>query len=123
MRKNLNHLKWFDLCFFLLAKNKFLVGSICFIAISANLQAKPVTNLIPTRSYYLQNEITVTGIIKNSAGTLLPGVTIFLKDKPSVGTTTNLNGQYVLNVPANSILVFKYIGMRNKKLMFQDKKK
>jgi TonB-linked SusC/RagA family outer membrane protein len=122
MGKNSNLLKRFCARVFLVAQHKYLLLNICIIAISTTSYAKSLIDLFPIRSYYLQDEITVTGVIKNSSGNLLPGVTISLKDKPSVGTTTNLNGQYVLNVPANSILVFKYIGYIEQEINVSGKK-
>lgn len=60
----------------------------------------------------IQREVQVTGTVKDSLGTILPGVTIHLKSKPSVGTTTDLNGNYILKVPATEVLVFKMVGYR-----------
>ncbi|MCD2421128.1 TonB-dependent receptor [Niabella pedocola] len=55
-------------------------------------------------------DIEVTGLVTDSAGAILPGVTIVLKSKPNIGTTTDLNGRYVLKVPASGVLVFGMIG-------------
>lgn len=55
-------------------------------------------------------QIRVSGSVKDSLGNVLRGASVFLKGKPSVGTTTDLNGLYILNVPANSTLVFRMTG-------------
>ncbi|TKC09742.1 TonB-dependent receptor [Pedobacter frigoris] len=56
-------------------------------------------------------ETDVRGSVKDSTDMLpMPGVTIFVKDKPSIGTTTDLNGKYFLTVPDGSVLVFSSIG-------------
>ncbi|MGX5816736.1 SusC/RagA family TonB-linked outer membrane protein [Chitinophaga lutea] len=53
----------------------------------------------------------VRGTVTDTTGMPLPGVTISVKSKPSVGTTTDLNGKYVLDIPDEStVLVFSMIG-------------
>lgn len=62
-------------------------------------------------SYYVsaQNR-TLTGKVSDSKGTALPGVSIKVKGT-TVGTTTNLDGRYTIDVPGNnSILVVTYVG-------------
>lgn len=57
-------------------------------------------------------DIRVTGKVTDENGTGLPGVSVSLKNT-TVGTTTNAEGQYVLNVPdgsENGTLVFSFIG-------------
>ncbi|MFD2967220.1 SusC/RagA family TonB-linked outer membrane protein [Sphingobacterium bambusae] len=63
----------------------------------------------PTSSTWLQDK-DIRGLIKDDKGNILPGVSVTLKNKPSVGTTTDLNGRYVLKVPPDAVLVFKLIG-------------
>ncbi|WP_448636587.1 TonB-dependent receptor plug domain-containing protein [Pedobacter panaciterrae] len=40
----------------------------------------------------------------------LIGVSVFVKNKPNIGTSTDPNGRYSIKVPPNSILVFKMVG-------------
>ncbi|MGM9474846.1 SusC/RagA family TonB-linked outer membrane protein [Pedobacter sp. GSP4] len=54
----------------------------------------------------------VQGIVLDSLKKPLPGVTIFVKSKPTVGTSSDLNGRYSIKVPNNAILVFKMVGYR-----------
>lgn len=58
----------------------------------------------------LVQNIEVSGIVTDSAGTILPGVSVVLKSKTSVGTTTDLNGRYILQVPPSAVLVFRMVG-------------
>ena len=44
---------------------------------------------------------TVRGKISDENGESLIGVSVFLKENPSVGVPTDLDGFYSLNVPAN----------------------
>jgi TonB-linked SusC/RagA family outer membrane protein len=64
-------------------------------------------------SSVLAQEISVQGTVSNEQGEVIPGVTVMLKGSTSVGTITNANGVYKLNVPAeNSVLVFTFIGYK-----------
>jgi TonB-linked SusC/RagA family outer membrane protein len=56
-----------------------------------------------------QEDIKVSGVVKDKIGPL-PGVTVYLKSNPALGTTTNVDGKYTLKVPANGTLVFTFIG-------------
>jgi len=53
----------------------------------------------------------VRGIVTDTSGMPLPGVTIQVKSTPSVGTTTDLNGKYVLDVPDDAaVLIYSMVG-------------
>ncbi|MES3019288.1 MAG: SusC/RagA family TonB-linked outer membrane protein [Bacteroidota bacterium] len=55
-------------------------------------------------------DIPVKGRVTDKTGETLPGVSVRLKGT-SVGTTTDINGNYSINIPeANSTIVFTYIG-------------
>ncbi len=55
-------------------------------------------------------EITGTVVSADDGGTL-PGVSVAVKGT-SIGTITDMNGQYQLNVPANTeIIVFSFVGL------------
>src|SRR5680860_609740 len=53
----------------------------------------------------------VTGVVSDTSGELLPGVSVVLKGTVT-GVTTNFDGNYSISVPDNaSVLVFSYLGM------------
>jgi TonB-linked SusC/RagA family outer membrane protein len=55
-------------------------------------------------------EITVAGKVTDANGQSLPGVNVLVKGT-SIGTVTDVNGSYTINVPnENSVLVFSFIG-------------
>ncbi|SIN68895.1 SusC/RagA family TonB-linked outer membrane protein [Chitinophaga niabensis] len=57
-----------------------------------------------------QQEVTITGTIKDQKGELLPGVTVRVKNQ-SIAAITNESGRYSLKVPdRNVILVFTFMG-------------
>ncbi|MGF1670110.1 MAG: SusC/RagA family TonB-linked outer membrane protein [Balneolaceae bacterium] len=63
-------------------------------------------------SVMAQDRVEVTGTVTDASdGSSLPGVNITVQGMPSVGTTTNLDGEYTLRVPADrNVLIFSFIG-------------
>jgi TonB-linked SusC/RagA family outer membrane protein len=62
-------------------------------------------------SFSFTQEITVNGTVRSAEdGTTLPGVTVAVKNTQQ-GTITDVNGKYTIDVAANGILVFSFIGM------------
>jgi TonB-linked SusC/RagA family outer membrane protein len=53
---------------------------------------------------------TVSGVVRDSSGAALPGVSITVKGKDNIGTTTDLNGGYFLEIPEGATLVFSMVG-------------
>jgi TonB-linked SusC/RagA family outer membrane protein len=61
--------------------------------------------------------IAIKGIVTDKTGEALIGVTVSVKETPTIGTVTNLDGQYSLSqVPANATLVFSYVGMTTREV-------
>lgn len=58
--------------------------------------------------------MTVSGVVKSAADDdVVIGATIIVKGNSSLGTTTDIDGKYSLEVPSpESILIFSYTGMR-----------
>ena len=66
-------------------------------------------------SAYAQN-ITIKGVVTDSAnGEPLPAASVMLKGT-SLGTMTNLDGEYSFSAPKDGILVFSTIGYKTSKL-------
>jgi TonB-linked SusC/RagA family outer membrane protein len=61
-------------------------------------------------SVYGQGNITVTGTISDTAGNKMPGVTIVAVGKTNIGTVTDVNGKFVLDVADNTTLKISAIG-------------
>lgn len=58
-------------------------------------------------------EINISGTVTDANGDGIPGVTVFLKENPSTGTVTDLEGNYNLGIPEdleNATLVFSFVG-------------
>ncbi len=93
------------------AKTRFLIFVPVFMVIGSLCARAGSFSLFSGEAEFLQQaEIEVSGLVTDSAGTILPGVSVLLKSKPSVGTTTDLNGRYILRVPADDVLEFRMIG-------------
>jgi TonB-linked SusC/RagA family outer membrane protein len=66
-------------------------------------------------SLFAQKVITGT-VTDNSDGSVIPGVNVVVKGT-SVGTTTDVNGTYSINVPERAkVLVFSFVGMVTKEV-------
>ncbi|WP_086593954.1 SusC/RagA family TonB-linked outer membrane protein [Hymenobacter crusticola] len=63
-----------------------------------------------------QTGTPVTGRVVDEKGEALPGVNVVVKNT-SIGTATNVEGQYSLNVPAGATLVFSFIGYSPQELV------
>ncbi|TLX78205.1 TonB-dependent receptor [Labilibacter sediminis] len=69
---------------------------------------------------YAQN-ITVTGVVQDSNGESLPGVTVLIESS-NTGTITDFEGKYIVsNVSPNTKLVFSFIGMDSQTIMVEGK--
>ncbi len=68
---------------------------------------KTKVNVIPV-------DRTVTGSVKDEKGEALVGVSVTLKNSNGIGASTDMNGEFSLNIPENlvnkAVLVFSYIG-------------
>ena len=56
-----------------------------------------------------QNKVTVSGVVSDDKGTPMVGVTVLVKNT-NIGRITGIKGEYRLEIPANSVLVFSYMG-------------
>ncbi len=52
----------------------------------------------------------LTGTVRETGGTTLPGVNVLLKGSTQ-GTQTNAEGKFTINVPTSATLVFSFVGM------------
>jgi TonB-linked SusC/RagA family outer membrane protein len=61
---------------------------------------------------FCQDNITVTGVVKESTGQTLPGVSVALKGT-TTGVVTDVNGKYSFRVPnSGATLVFTFVGYK-----------
>ncbi len=82
------------------------------------MDAIRISSLILISSAMLAAQsITISGKVTDfDSGEDLPGVNVILKGT-STGVTTDLNGEYSIEVPSlKGVLVFSYIGMEKKEM-------
>ncbi|MBO3099442.1 SusC/RagA family TonB-linked outer membrane protein [Gelidibacter pelagius] len=62
--------------------------------------------------------ILVKGTITDNVGIPVPGATVMVKSNPSVGTQSDFDGNYALEVPnSQTILVYSFLGFSTKEIM------
>src|SRR5690606_1450389 len=75
--------------------------------VKANKETTPAAHI---------QKIEIRGTVSDSIGPI-PGVSIVVKNQTSVGTTSDLNGRYILDVPnENAILVFSMVGFESQEI-------
>lgn len=70
---------------------------------------------IATTTGIAQNNLTITGTIRDATGEGIPGATILVKGT-STGTATDVNGYYSLSAPSDAVLVISYVGYTTKEV-------
>lgn len=63
-----------------------------------------------------QNTVKITGTIVDHTGESVIGANVTVKGGKGVGTITNIDGQFTLEVPANATLQISYIGYKNQEV-------
>lgn len=69
-----------------------------------------------------QQMIEVTGMVTEENKEPLIGVNIVVKNVPSLGVMTDVNGHFKIKVPTYSYLVFSYIGFDKQEILVKDNK-
>ncbi|WP_225876516.1 SusC/RagA family TonB-linked outer membrane protein [Pedobacter psychrodurus] len=70
---------------------------------------------MPNKGFSQTGKKTITGKVTDTLGVGLPGVTVAVINKVNVGTQTDNNGKFVLDVTAGEILRFSYVGYREQR--------
>lgn len=64
-----------------------------------------------------QEKIKVTGLVTDTEGTAITGASVALKSNPAIGTATDRNGRFVIEVAPNAVLWVSYIGLAGQELI------
>jgi TonB-dependent starch-binding outer membrane protein SusC len=84
-----------------------LMAILIQLSVPFSMFAAEETSAITTRE---AQQSTVRGVVTDAAGGTLPGVNVIVRGT-TLGTVTNFNGEYTLQVPApDAVLVFSFIG-------------
>ncbi|MBS3772105.1 MAG: SusC/RagA family TonB-linked outer membrane protein, partial [Bacteroidales bacterium] len=101
--------------------NKWMVLFVlfCGFIFSSPLLASADSNssdLNTTSGDALQQEIEITGTVTDAeSGEPLPGVNIVVEGT-TIGTTTDMDGNYTLEAPADATLVFSFVGYQQQSI-------
>jgi hypothetical protein len=69
-------------------------------------------------SFQAYSQTVVSGRIKDSkTSEPLAGVNVIVKGFGSIGTVSDVNGNYRLEIPGGSVLVFSFIGYQNQEIL------
>jgi len=63
----------------------------------------------------------ITGVVIDELSEPLVGVTIRVKSRPSIGTATDINGKYLIDVEPDDVLEFSYVGYKTQEIAVRDK--
>jgi TonB-linked SusC/RagA family outer membrane protein len=74
------------------------------------LKIDETKNNIPIPVEEIQAKIEIKGSVNDKSGQPLPGVNILIKGT-TIGTETNFDGEYTLEVSEGDVLIFSFIGM------------
>ena len=83
---------------------------------NARMNTEPIVNVAQ------QQKKIITGIIVDNTGLPVIGANVVLKDNPGVGTITNIDGKFTLEVPVGAILLVSYIGYLDQTIQVTDSK-
>lgn len=71
----------------------------------------------------IQQQKSISGVVTDESGELLPGVTVLVKGT-NQGTVTNTSGQFTISgIPENTTLQFSFIGMQKQEIELGDQTK
>ena len=75
---------------------------------------------IPMEAQNEAKKDVLTGYVKDRNGQPLPGVSVIVKDLSGVGTSTDLDGKFTLDLKGKRSLEFSFIGMKEKTVAIKD---
>ncbi|WP_294083514.1 SusC/RagA family TonB-linked outer membrane protein [Proteiniphilum sp. UBA5384] len=67
-------------------------------------------NLFLGNTIYAQDQLKVTGTVTDTDNVPIIGATVVLRDSPSVGTITDEDGKFSLQLPADAVLTVSFVG-------------
>ncbi|MBE9601087.1 TonB-dependent receptor [Pedobacter sp. MC2016-24] len=106
----MKHFYWFYRCFRVPQKLCVLHTLSCLIIISLTLFNTP------DASAQAGGKKTITGKVTDAMGLPLPGVIVATTSGPKLGTQTDNNGRFVLDVEPGVVLRFSYVGYIEQKV-------
>ena len=81
--------------------NRILIFFVLFLSLTVSLCAQEEQNFI------------LSGTVYDELNEPVPGANVYIKDKPGVGITTNIDGKFRLKVNIYDIVVVSFLGYEN----------
>lgn len=91
------------------------VIALVFLLISVPIYSSAFGAIVNSKNEDLREYLVVTGKVVDTNGEPLPGVTITVKSS-NIGTVSDIEGNYSIDVAANATLVFSYIGFETQEV-------
>lgn len=91
-------------------KHNFVKIALCSLLAAAPFAA--VTASAASVEAQQADNVTIKGQVVDESGYPVPGVGVLVKDS-TIGTTTDLDGLFTLNVPANAVVEFVSVGFES----------
>jgi TonB-linked SusC/RagA family outer membrane protein len=103
-------------------KNVFDQTNVVYTVIDKQIVLTNKADLMNADVAENQQTRTVTGKVTDDTGSPMTGVTVLIKGT-TVGTLSDMNGNYTLNIPnqQNLILVFSFIGFKTQEVIVEGK--
>ena len=86
-----------------------------FIHWNANHRAIPLVLFVLLTSNFITAQVKVSGIVSDDKGLSIPGANISILGS-KVSASTDFDGKYTIDAPANAVLQFSFIGFDSKKI-------
>lgn len=67
---------------------------------------------LPASIFAQTDLVKVTGTVTDETNQPVPGVNVLLKGNSNIGTVTDIEGKYTLNIPKDATLIFKFVGYK-----------
>lgn len=61
-----------------------------------------------------EKKLTISGHVFDENNESLPGVSVYLKDRAGVGTSTDVDGAFKLSAQKGDMIIFSFIGYKKK---------
>ena len=92
-----------------------LVALAIFCSLEVNVLANQPSNDVEGNNNYSQQNKRITGVVKDDTGEPIIGASVSVKGS-TIGTATDEDGNFTLQVPDNAILLVSYIGFNAQEL-------
>lgn len=67
---------------------------------------------LPESIFAQTDLVKVTGTVTDETNQPVPGVNVLLKGSSNIGTVTDIEGKYTLNIPKDATLIFKFVSYK-----------